>query len=216
MNKPEATEKVMVFISLLLTYVCMDSDTKHSHMFYLFIWLTTESYLKTKIIKKRCFKIIVELNTHVAVVVSWSQLYHHKQSVQMRTISTWPSERKGDSTGAAWKHAERGKCCRRARDCPPEQLRLQSRAREHFPSHNSSPRCMIIPRPHRKQNKKPFNVLPGYFSQGQVYRMACLLKELLPCFLYLFSNYQFPIQLKCVKMFLTWSLYVEIVFRSWA
>ena len=67
----------------------------------------------------------------------------------------------------------------------PEQFCLQSHAREHFPFHNLFPRCMIIPHIHRKQNNKPLNMLQGVFSQGQVYKIACLLKELFSCFLFI-------------------------------
>ena len=67
----------------------------------------------------------------------------------------------------------------------PEQFCLQSQAREHFPFHNLFPRCMIIPHIHRKQKNKPLNMLQGIFSQGPVYKIACLLKELFSCFLFI-------------------------------
>lgn len=109
------------------------------------------------------------------------------------------------------------KCCHHAK-ATPEQLCLQSQAREHFPFHNSFPRCMIKPHIHRKQNNKALKYACGRFWQEQVYRLACLLKELFRCFLYLFLNYQFTIESKCVKMSLVWSVYLEItlsVFRYW-
>lgn len=113
-------------------------------------------------------------------------------------------------------------CCHHAK-ATPEQLRRLSQARGHFPFHNSFPRCMIIPHIHRKQNNKPLNMLTGSFSQGQVHRIACLPKELLPCFPYLFWNYPFPKELKCEKISLTRPFYLEItlsvsghwVFTSW-
>lgn len=84
----------------------------------------------------------------------------------------------------------------------------------HFITH--SPDVVIIPHIHSKQNNKSLNMLMGGFSQGQVHRVACLPKELFPCFPYLFSNYPFPKELKCVKISLTWSFCSEItlsVFR---
>ena len=131
--------------------------------------------------------------------------------MQMRAPSTWPSERNRPSrTKQTLKvlSPRQRIACRNSTVCS-----LRPGNIFHFITHSPDVWSYLVYTENRTISPQICS-WAGFHKDECTEWHACLKNYSLASSM--FSNYQFPIQLKCVKMFLTWSLYVEIVFRSWA